>query len=406
MLNFSKLSLLLFLGVILLQADQNLSLVLKKLDKRLETLEKKSDFHKGVINLRSSDTTMILGGRIQLDSIYLSTASGKAGGNNSSDNFFNANNIPLKKQGETSELALSARNSKFWIKTRTSVDDIQPLMTLLEVDFWGSNANEKNSNSYGLRLRHAYFDYMGWTIGQTNSAFTGSAKPSTLRAPVDDVFVRQPVIRYTHTLKHGSLSLSLEQPESLIMISSGDIITVNDDRLPDLILNYQRYGKYGEFSLSLLARELRIDEEIKGSVFGYGVHFSQKIKTWGNDDIRFSLLGGKGIGRYFATSFFPGATINERGELEAELSYGGHIAYQRWWSRNLRSNFAYGIVESDNNLPLADIDKSANSLHIDIQYTPIKNLMLACEYIHATRESQEGKSSDVDRLYLHASYDF
>ncbi len=389
-----------------LHADQNLTFSLQELDKRLETLEKESDIHKGVINLRSSDTTMILGGRIQFDGIYLSTASGKAGGSNSSDNFFSANNIPLDDEGETSELTLSARNSKFWIKTRTSVDDVRPLMTLLEVDFWGSNANEKNSNSYGLRLRHAYFDYMGWTIGQTNSAFTGNAKPSTLRAPVNDVFVRQPVIRYTHTLKRGSLSLSLEQPESVIMTSTGDIITVNDDRLPDLILNYQSYLKLAEFSLSFLARELRIDEEVQERTFGYGIHFSQKIQTWGNDDIRISLLGGKGIGRYFATSFFPGATLDEKGKLEAQLSYGGHIAYQRWWSRNLRSNIAYGMVKSDNNLPLADIDKSANSLHVDIQYTPIKNLMLACEYIHANRESQEGKNSDVDRLYLHASYDF
>lgn len=98
--------------------------------------------------------------------------------------------------------------------------------------------------------------------------------------------------------------------------------------------------------------------------------------------------------------------MNEEGKLEEQLSYGGHIAYQRWWSRNLRSNIAYGIVRSDNNLPLTHIDKTANSLHLDIQYTPINNLMLACEYIHATRKSQEGQRSDVDRVYLQASYDF
>ncbi len=406
MQNLSKFLFFLTLYVPFLHAEQNLSLTIDALNKRLAILENKSNIHKGVINLRSSDTTMILGGRIQLDTIYLSTASGKAGGSNNSDNFFNANNIPRKSKGETSELTLSARNSKFWVKTRTTVDDIHPLLTLLEVDFWGSNANEKNSNSYGLRLRYAYFDYMGWTVGQTNSAFTGNAKPSTLRAPVNDVFVRQPVIRYTFALKHASLSISLEQPESVIMTSTGDTITINDDRVPDLILNYQRYSKLGEFSLSILARELRIDEEISDSTFGYGIHFSQKIKTWGNDDIRFSLLGGKGIGRYFATSFFPGASIDTEGSLEAQLSYGGHIAYQKWWSRKLRSNLAYGIVKSNNNLDLSHIDKSANSLHLDIQYTPIKNLMLACEYIHATRESQEGKKSNLDRVYLQTSYDF
>lgn len=410
MLNFNKFLFAFFYITPLFAADQSLTQLFKQYDERLLALEKKSNSHKGVINLRSSDTTMILGGRVQLDTIYLGPASGKSGGSNSSDNFFNANNIPLKDQDEIDELVLFARNSKFWVKTRTDTDDTKPLMTLLEVDFWGSDANEKNTNSYGIRLRHAYFEYMGWTIGQTNSAFTGKAKPSTLRAPVNDVLIRQPVIRYTHTFNKNALSISIEQPESVLMMPTGEIITVNDDRLPDVIFDFYRYERFGEFSLSILLRNLRIvneqDLQIEDTTWGYGIHFSQKIKTFGNDDIRLSLIGGRGIGRYFATSFFPSAVIDHDNTLKAQLAWGGHLSYQHWWNRNLKSNIAYGMIETDNQLPLETINKAASSFHIDLQYTPIKNLMLACEYIHGSREQESGETNDVDRLYFQASYDF
>jgi len=99
---------------------------------------------------------MFLGGRVSLDTIYLQTSNGGSGGNNSNNQFFNANNIPIDQEGENSELTLTARNSKFWVKTRTAQVNDKPLQTLLEVDFWGSSGNEKNSNSHNLRLPHAY----------------------------------------------------------------------------------------------------------------------------------------------------------------------------------------------------------------------------------------------------------
>jgi len=176
-----------------------------------------------------------------MDTIYLHNASGKVGGSNSSDQFFSAGSIPIDSKGENAELSLTARDSKFWMKTRTKYDEGIALMTLLEVDFWGSDGNEKNSNSYNIRLRHAYFMYNGWTIGQTNSSFVGVGTPSTLQAPVDNVFMRQALIAYSKDLGRGTLSFSFEQPESVIMTSLGKKIAVNDDKVPDMIVKYQYY---------------------------------------------------------------------------------------------------------------------------------------------------------------------
>ena len=409
MLIYDKLFKIILFLPLFLQADENLTQYIMGLEERIETLEKEKK-PKGRLNLRSMDTTMFLGGRITLDTIYLHNASGKSGGYNSSDQFFNANNIPIDTQGENAELTLTARNSKFWIKTRTEQIDKKPLMTLLEFDFWGSSGTETNSNSHNLRLRHAYILYNGWTLGQTNSLFVGSSKPHTLLSPVDDVFMRQPLISYKKEFSKSSLALSFEEPESVIMTSSGEKITVNDDKLPDMVLKYEYDADWSEYSLSLLARELRIDKEkgnlITDSTFGYGLNFSTDFHTYKDDTLTFGLVGGEGIGRYMATSFFPSAVLNAEKKLEAQFSWGTHLAYEHWLDNDLRVNLAIGKIETDAVLNLETIDKSAWSGHIDVQYNPMKKFLLGTEYIHGERTLQNNNTYTIDRLYLRASYNF
>ena len=409
MITYSKLFKILLFLPLFLQADKNLAEYVTGLEERIKTLEKKKK-SKGVINLQSMNTTMFVGGRVTLDTIHLGKASGKDGGKNSSDQFFNANNIPIDSEGEESELTLTARNSKFWIKTRTNQVDEKPLMTLLEFDFWGSSGTETNSNSHNLRLRYAYMIYNGWTIGQTNSLFVGSSKSHTLLAPVDDVFMRQPLISYKKEFPKSSLALSFEQAESVIMTSLGEKITVNDDQLPDVVLKYEYDATWSEYSLSILARELRVDQEnesmITDSTFGYGLNFTTRIHTYQDHTLSFGVVGGKGIGRYMATSFFPSAVLNDEQQLEAQFSWGTHMAYEHWVKNNLRVNLALGKIETDTILDLETLDESAWSGHIGVQYNPMKKFLLGVEYIHGERILQNKSAYTVDRLYLRVSYDF
>ena len=406
---FIRLSFLILFFPLYAYADENLSTYIQNLEERLQILENK-EYSQGTLKLTSSDTTMFLGGRVSLDTIYLSQANGKEGGSNSNDQFFNANNIPIDVEGEDSELSLTARHTKFWIKTRTQQVNEKPLLTLIEVDFWGSNGNEKNSNSYNLRLRHAYMVYNGWTVGQTNSLFIGSSKPHTLLSPVDDVFMRQPLISYKKRFENSSLALSFEEPESVIMTSSGDKISVNDDRLPDFIMKYEQHSGWSDYSLSLLLRELHIDkeeeQEISDTLFVYGMNFTAHLHTSNDNTLTFGFVGGKGIGRYMATSFFPSATITDENKLEAQLSWGTHLAYEHWFNPKVRLNIATGKVETNNVLTLGTIDKKAWSEHIGIQYNPLKKLLLGIEYVHGERILQNKERYAVDRLYLRGSYDF
>ena len=392
-----------------LYADANLSTYAQGLEERIEHLGKKKK-SKGILNLGSENTTIFLGGKVTLDTVYLHPANGKSGGANSNDQFFNANNIPTSDKGENSELSLTARNSKFWIKTRTAQVNDKPLMTLLEVDFWGSSGMETNSNSHNIRLRHAYIIYNGWTLGQTNSLFVGSSKPHTLLAPIDDVFMRQPLISYKKEFSESSLAISLEQAESVIMTPAGDKTTVNDDKVPDMVLKYQYDATWSDYSLSLLARELRVDQEnqssISDSTFGYGLNFTSHMHTYQDNTLTFGLVGGKGIGRYMATSFFPSAVINSEEELEAQFSWGTHIAYEHWVANNFRVNLALGRIETDAILDLDTIDKSAWSGHLGLQYNPLKKFLLGVEYIHGERTLQSDNTFTVDRLYLRTSYNF
>ncbi|CAA6823548.1 MAG: Unknown protein [uncultured Sulfurovum sp.] len=409
MLTYNKhLKLVLFLPLFL-QADENLSQYIMNLEERIEVLEQENKSN-NILNFQSMNTHVFLGGKITLDSTYLQTANGKEGGNNSSDQFFNANNIPINSKGEESELSLTARNSKFWIKTRTNQINAKPLMTLLEFDFWGSNGTETNSNSHNPRLRHAYILYNGWTIGQTNSLFVESFKPHTLLSPVDDVFMRQPLISYKQSFNKNSLALSFEQAESVIMLSTGAKTTINDEQFPDIILKYEHALQWSNYSLALLARELRINQEAQStetdSTFAYGLNFTTHIHTYQEDTLTLGMVGGKGIGRYMATSFFPSAVLNDKGKLEAQFSWGTHASYEHWLRKDLRVNFAIGKIETDPILALESIDKSAWSGHIGLQYNPLKKFLLALEYIHGERVLQNNNTYSVDRLYLRTSYDF
>ena len=409
MQQYDKLVGIFFFMPFALYADANLTTYVQGLEERIEHLEKEKK-SKGILNLGSEDTTMFLGGKVTLDTIYLHPANGQNGGSNSNDQFFNANDIPTSREGEESELTLTARNSKFWIKTRTAQVNEKPLMTLLEVDFWGSSGTETNSNSHNIRLRHAYMIYNGWTLGQTNSLFVGSSKPHTLLAPVNDVFMRQPLISYAKEFDKSRLAISFEEPESVIMTQDGVKKAVNDDRFPDVVLKFQHNTARSESSLSLLGRELRIDKENQSSItdtaFGYGYNLTSHIQTYDENGFTFGLVGGKGIGRYMATSFFPSAVINEEGKLEAQFSWGADIAYEHWISNNLHLNMALGQIETDNVLEIDSINKSAWSGHLGLQYNPLKKFLLAVEYLHAERTLQNDESFSLDRGYLRVSYNF
>ena len=267
---------LLLATTLILQANE-----IEELKVQMDVLTKKIDAYslerkdQVALELKNKGSVLSVGGRIQLQAV-----------SSSPEGAFYAAKIPLDKNslGENGQLTTSAKESRLWFKTRTP-SNYGPIRTLVEVDFLGVSGTETNTNSHGLRLRHAYLEATGLTFGQTNSAFNSHSTLEAIAYPMNNALVRQPLIRYSTNAKTYAYDVSFEQPETTLLDPNGKIITPQDDSLPDVVLRVRAFSTWGEASVALLSRYLQQDRAtlsdasvVNGSsgVFAWGVNASAK----------------------------------------------------------------------------------------------------------------------------------
>lgn len=356
----------------------------------------------GLLELKNANTVLSIGGRIQLDSIY-----GWPQGS------FFAGKIPLESQGENGQLYMDARNSRFWIKTRTP-SEYGPIRTLVEIDFLGTaKGTEANTNSHGPRLRHAYVEANGFTFGQTNSAFNAFVTLDIIAFAINDTFVRQPLIRYSIESRAFAYDLSFEQPETTLLDVNGSIITPQDDKLPDVIARVRYYSSWGEASTAVLGRYITQDQKDnskKDASLAWGVNMSAKIKLYELNDIRFDAQYGLGIGRYISYNAYPSGSMDVDGNIKLQPAYGAHLGYRHWWNKELRSTLAFAYSGTRNNLNnvsnLGNINRYAYGTQANLMWMPVKNSLLGLEYANATRQVEDKKTGNMQSIQLFMRYDF
>ncbi len=363
----------------------------------------------GMLELKNADTVLSVGGRIQLHSIYAWP-----------EGSYFAGKIPLDDSGENGQLIMSARDSRLWIKTRTP-SKYGPIRTLIEIDFLGTAAAEINTNSHGLRLRHAYLEAAGFTVGQTNSAFNTLDTLDTITYPVNDTLVRQPLIRYSINNRSLGYDISFEQPETTLLDQNGTIITPKDDVAPDIVARLRYYPSWGETSVAFLGRYITQDQTTlsdgssvasRDAAFGWGVNMSGKIKLYGLDDIRFDAQYGVGLGRYVAFNAFAAGSIDAAGNIQLQPAYGGHIGYRHWWVQKLRSTLALSYAGTDNHKENVNIDDSSRvtkdvyGLQLNLLWMLVPNGLVGLEYSKALRSVESGEEGNMDMVTLLVRYDF
>jgi hypothetical protein len=319
--------------------------------------------------------------------------------------------IALKKDGEKKQFNVSAKDSRIWLKTKTPTD-YGLLYSLIDADFSGEIGSERVLTPHKFRLRLAYIELGEFTLGQAFSTFMGVGNADLIEDPIDIVHIRQPVFRWSKKLSQGVLNLAIESPETTLNDKNAKLITPDDDRVPDFIAKYELEKEWGATSLSTMLREIRSDGSLKSGVsdskFGGAIHLAGKIKTFNHDNFKFGFSYGNALGRYISWNSFNEGNIDELGLISLNKMYGGHIAYQHWWSDKLRSSLVYSKIESENNLNVVsnNVNKMATSAHINLLWTPIENLQLGIELINATRELESGEKGELNRIYFNAGYDF
>jgi len=355
------------------------------------------------------ETTIRVGGFVKLDAI-LSDYS-KAPTRGIGEDFFIPASIRTSGDPSDPSLNLHAKESRFWLRsiTPTVRGDIS---TYFEFDFLASlQGNERTVNAYSPRLRHAFISAGRWTVGQTWSSFGDTASvPDYLDdlGPVGVANARQPQIRYTLPTENGSWLFALENPETtLTPFGGGPLIDADDSAFPDVIVRRDWTGNWGRISVAGLLRELKIDMAgFDDSAFGSAIALAGKFMIGDEDDIRWQINYGDGLGRYMGMNSFNVGTLDANGEINLTTQYGVLAAYRHVWNDNLYSSLGASFSDADNDTAISgfDVPESYQSAHANLVWSPIQRMSLGAEYIWGRRKDESGNDGLLNRIQFSAIY--
>jgi len=369
---------------------------------------------KNSMKIPNTNTKLEIGGYIKLDVNYNSQSVGGSGGSNLGDQFLQPGSIPIQSNpSEQNQITFHARQSRFWIKSETPTD-WGNFKTYLEMDFFAfqSPGNERVSNSYAPRLRHAYGTLGQFLIGQTYTTFMNvSALPelNDFGGPVGRIFARQPQIRWKHQLFNSSFNgmLALESPETTLTQTNGKRQTPNQDYIPDMIARINLHQSWGNISLAGMVRNIQTNTPKPDNAFGGVVNFSGKIKTIARDDLRFMGYYGNAMGRYASSNLFNGGAINNQGKISLFNQYGGYISYRHWWDKHWRSTLVYGISYADNpDFVARTVTRQAQAAQINLLWSPIHQATFGLEYTYANRKLENHQTGHLHRVQFSSIFHF
>jgi hypothetical protein len=361
-----------------------------------------------------SDTSVTVGGYVKLDAI-LSDRS--AGVDSVGDQQLNASLIPVGPtagQHKTNQVTLHARQTRlfFGTSTPTSYGDVT---TYIEGDFFGADGNESVTNSNNFRIRDAYGTFGHLLAGQFwTNFFNEQTYPETLDfgGAVGEIFIRQAQLRWTQKFARGDWSVSAENPESVLAVpGSATPFRSDSDHAPDFNARLKLGAGRGTYSLGLLGRNIHIDSPSAPAAtsgkWGGAATFNGIVPTFGRDDLRFDVNAGNAIGRYQVAGFLPDGYLDASGHLQLARQESAFIAYRHFWTPTLRSNLE---LSATNSRPPAGtfngINQADHSQHLNLIWSPVANVNLGAEFLHASRSVTGGARGELNRVQFSAQYNF
>ena len=321
--------------------------------------------------------------------------------------------IPIGGTDEDAATDLNARQTRFWLTTDGVVGG-HKIGTRMEMDFQTlpGAGDQRTTSPANPALRRAFITIDNWLIGQEWTNFQNTAvlpeSADFIGAAEGTVFARQVQVRYTR----GPFSVSVENPETTVTpFGGGARIVADDSTLPDFTARYAMSRPWGDFQIAGLLRQLKYQSpatNIDSTATGWGLSASTKIKVGAKDDLRLMVTGGEGIGRYVGLNFSNDAVLNGSGDLDAIGVVAGFAAYRHAWAPGWRSSLIWSAQKVDNDLAFTGLaaNRSAQSFHANLIWSPVTAFDVGAELMFADREIETGASGDMTRLILFAKYGF
>ncbi len=359
-----------------------------------------------------AETDVKFSGYIKADAIFSSYSAGTLASQNLGRDFYVPSLTPVGGIEESTQFDAHIKQTRFRFTTNTRTEDGDNITGVIELDFLVTpGGNERVSNSYVPRIRHAFVKYKGWTVGQTWSTFQDvSTLPETLDfvgATDGIVFERQALVRYTT----GAWEFALENSETTITpFGGGGRLTSDDGAVPDAIIRYTYKDDWGHISIAGIIRQLsyQVGDVIDDTTSSAGLSINSKIKVGDKDDLRLSFTTGTGLGRYVALNAVNGAVLDAAGNLETIDSSAYAISYRHVWNNKMRSSITYSALSVDNDVALVGTSatESSNNMSLNLLYSPTKKITVGGEIKQATREVESGDDGDMTRVQFSLKYAF
>ena len=355
------------------------------------------------------------GGFIKLDAMMTDTNAGEIADGSAGRMFYLPSTIPVGGADESrSDIDTHAQFSRFWFAADGEVQG-HKTRAYLEFDLFGGGSNqlgnEAATNTHAVTLRQAYVTWDKWLAGQTWSNFQDvAALPDAVDfvGPTEGTtFVRQAQLRYTS----GGFSVALENPQTVVGSYRSTARTTSDDGvLPDISARWTKKGDWGHFSVAGLARQLRHETATtRADGTGFGVSASGKFNIGSQDDIRYMLTGGRGIGRYVGFALgADGALDATASDIEGIGVLAGFVAWRHVFDPKLRGSLMASRAQFDNDTDWTGfgVTRSAQSFHANLIYSPFPKLDIGAELIWGNREVESGADGDLRRLHTTVKYSF
>lgn len=360
------------------------------------------------------------GGFVKLDAMITDTSDGPIAEGSAGRLFYVPGTIPVVANGAEPDTDpytdFHAAFSRFWFAVDHTTDDGDKFRGFIEADLFGGGSsnlgNEVSTNTHGVTIRHAFVTFNEWLAGLTWTNFQDvAALPDTVDfVGVSDgsIFVRQAQVRYSK----GPWSVSLENPHTTVSAVATAARDNNggNNTLPDFTARYTLRGDWGHFSAAGLLRQMKTGEE---TASGAAVSLSGRINLGANDDIRYMVNYGSGIGRYLGFGLGADSVLDANGELHSQDGGGGFVGWRHAFSPKLRSNLVYSTAFFDNDRGLAGwgagsyaaVEK-ASSLRANLIYSPFPKLDVGAEISYSKRELEDDREGDMTRFHTTVKYSF
>jgi len=320
----------------------------------------------------------------------------------------------VDKVSADSKVMMHARQSRLGFATSTPTE-YGKLITKIEGDFYGAGGNAHISNSYGLRVRHAYGQLGNLLAGQTWSTFIDLNTYGDILdfgGPAGSLFIRQAQLRWTQPFNGGSFQFAIESPYcDFISKDPAAPATGSGIIVPDVIARVNFGGSFGKYSVATLLRNLRIDDGVgvyDDNVWGYGISLNAAIPIVGKDTLILQFNYGDALGRYMESEFADAFIDPVSHDIEKCNQLGIVVGYRHFWKSNLRSSILYSYASRDNDTDYVanTVDEQYQSLHANLIWSPVSRVNIGAEYIWAYRELENNKDGDMNRLLFSFQFNF